>query len=404
MPRFEKATFLARFPFATIKLEEDDFPIVAEVKAWSPFIPGDADNSGLPAGAIEYTLENTSGVSMDGVFSFHSKNFMRPKETDSRSEKGGKDSIAAMNRGFILTHTPPESLPHFRGEFGIFTNEPTAIVDHCWFRGGWWDPLSITWQTIRDGATKNNPPVETGAPGASIYIPFVLDPGAKKTYRIMMTWYVPVTDQRFGNPEKEADKCVPGSGCCSTSGELGASIADSAYQSGNYKPWYSNRFKNITEASDYWMQHYDELLKKTTLFRETFYSMTLPPEVVEAIAANLTILKSPTVLRQFDGRIWSWEGCSDSSGCCHGSCTHVWNYAQAMAHLFPAMERTLRHSEFCESQSSSGHQTFRSALPIRRVDHDFHAAADGQLGGIMKVYREWRISGDNAWMKKCIRW
>ncbi len=39
-------------------------------------------------------------------------------------------------------------------------------------------------------------------------------------------------------------------------------------------------------------------------------------------------------------------------------------------------------------------------LPIKPATHDFHAAADGQLGGIMKVYREWRISGDNEWLKK----
>ena len=42
---------------------------------------------------------------------------------------------------------------------------------------------------------------------------------------------------------------------------------------------------------------------------------------------------------------------------------------------------------------------FRAGLPIRPVDHDFHAAADGQLGGIMKVYREWRISGDTEWLR-----
>jgi len=41
---------------------------------------------------------------------------------------------------------------------------------------------------------------------------------------------------------------------------------------------------------------------------------------------------------------------------------------------------------------------FRANLPIRPVKHDFHAAADGQLGGIMKVYREWRISGDMQWL------
>ncbi|HUP12226.1 MAG TPA: GH116 family glycosyl hydrolase, partial [Niastella sp.] len=114
----------------------------------------------------------------------------------------------------------------------------------------------------------------------------------------------------------------------------------------------------------------------------------------------LTILKSPTVLRQYDGRLWSWEGCGDDSGCCHGSCTHVWNYAQTMPHLFPTLERTLRHTEFCENQNDEGHQAFRANLPISPLKHDFHAAADGQLGGIMKVYREWRISGDNQWVDK----
>ena len=38
-------------------------------------------------------------------------------------------------------------------------------------------------------------------------------------------------------------------------------------------------------------------------------------------------------------------------------------------------------------------------LPIRAPQHEFQAAADGQLGGIMKVYREWRISGDTGWLR-----
>jgi len=122
--------------------------------------------------------------------------------------------------------------------------------------------------------------------------------------------------------------------------------------------------------------------------------------VIEAIAANLTILKSPTVLRQRDGKLWNWEGCGDNSGCCAGSCTHVWNYAQAIPHLFPSLERTLRETEFFPSQDNEGHQTFRSALPIRPVATTFHSASDGQLGGIMKMYRDWRISGDTEWLRK----
>jgi hypothetical protein len=119
------------------------------------------------------------------------------------------------------------------------------------------------------------------------------------------------------------------------------------------------------------------------------------------VAANLAILKTPTVLRQPDGRLWCWEGCSDDRGCCAGSCTHVWNYAQAVPHLFPDLERTSRWTEFHESQDGRGHQVFRAWLPIRpAADHSFHAAADGQLGGILRVHREWRIKGDTDWLRE----
>jgi uncharacterized protein (DUF608 family) len=167
-----------------------------------------------------------------------------------------------------------------------------------------------------------------------------------------------------------------------------------------HKPWYSSKFKSINQVADYWREHYDELRRNSVLFRDAFYRTTLPPEITEAIAANLTILKSPTVLRQYDGRLWAWEGCEDTIGSCPGSCTHVWNYAQALPHLFPSLERSLRATEFGEDQNTEGHQEFRASLPIRPQAHAFYAASDGQLGGILKVYRDWRISGDSTWLRQ----
>jgi uncharacterized protein (DUF608 family) len=43
---------------------------------------------------------------------------------------------------------------------------------------------------------------------------------------------------------------------------------------------------------------------------------------------------------------------------------------------------------------------FRAALPDGPADHAFYPAADGQLGGVMKVYREWQIGGDRRWLDK----
>jgi hypothetical protein len=78
----------------------------------------------------------------------------------------------------------------------------------------------------------------------------------------------------------------------------------------------------------------------------------------------------------------------------------VWNYAQAMPHLFPQLERTLREQELERSMDERGHVTFRSALPDGPTGHGWHAASDGQLGGTMKVYREWQISGDREWLER----
>jgi uncharacterized protein (DUF608 family) len=143
-----------------------------------------------------------------------------------------------------------------------------------------------------------------------------------------------------------------------------------------------------------------ELKQRTTRFHDALFGSTMPDEVVEAISANLAILKSPTVLRQQDGSLWCWEGCGGEGGCCPGSCTHVWNYAQAVAHLFPALERTLRDQELIWSMDDRGHVTYRAALPTSTVKHDFHSAADGQLGGILKLYRDWQICGDDDWLAK----
>jgi hypothetical protein len=46
-------------------------------------------------------------------------------------------------------------------------------------------------------------------------------------------------------------------------------------------------------------------------------------------------------------------------GSCDGSCTHVWNYQQALPHLFPTLERSLRETEFAFNQQPNGGFTFR---------------------------------------------
>jgi uncharacterized protein (DUF608 family) len=373
LPRFTNAIFESRFPFGTVRLTDARVPLEIELTGWSPFEPGEPDNASLPVAALEYKFTNLSKTKVEAVFSFNAKNFM--------ANGNNPQAVRPIEGGFILWGGAPKDRPWEEAAFSATVSEPEAKVNHGWFRGGWWDPLTMAWKDVAEAACYERAPLTDGgpSPGASLFVPFSLSPGGSRTIHVRLAWFDGQTNLRIG-------KDFPGS------------TPQPADQQ-KFRPWYAGHFSDINGVSFFWRDHYQELREEAARFTKAFYDSTLPPEVLEAVAANLSILKSPTVLRQTDGRLWSWEGCGDNSGCCHGSCTHVWNYAQAIPHLFPSLERTLRETEFGPSQNEAGHQQFRSALPIRPVDHDFYAAADGQLGGIMKVFREWRLSGDTDWLR-----
>lgn len=388
-PRFEKAIFKSRFPFGNVILEEKNYPIKVSITGWSPFIPTDEDNSSLPVCGLEYSFENYGQTGLKAAFSYHAENIMKipiPNEWGRDFETG--HSITGIKNGFVLKQNCLPGQDHLKGEFAIFTDEPENEVDLCWFRGDWFDSKTVLWKELSN-LTGHNDTTTINSPGASIYVPFILKPGEIKTIRLLFAWYTPFSNIREGlkSPQTNESKSIKKSNCS-------GNIID------YYSPWYAGKYQNLNDVINYWKNNYNLLRKNTGLFTNSFYNSSLPPELIESVANNLSILKSPTLLRQRDGKLWAYEGCHDNMGCCYGSCTHVWNYAQAIAHLFPALERTLRETEFIISQNDEGHQAFRTSLPIQPLDtHDFNAAADGQLGGIMKVYRDWRISGDSLWVK-----
>lgn len=391
LPRFAEAVFAACFPFATVALSDPKVPLQAELTGWSPFTPGDADSSSLPVAALEYRFVNRSGRPVEAVYSFHARNFVADDRWSVAARPPADSAVLSTRNGFTLWQPPDAGQPWRQGAFSAAVDDPQVKVNCLWFRGGWFDALTMVWKAVREGQTPEAPPVSEGerSPGGSLYVPFRLEPGEEKVIRLRLAWHVPETDLRVG---REVEGCGDGESagrcCCAESAERPT-----------HRPWYASVFPDIEAVNERWRCDYDGLRQASLRFSECFHDTTLPPEVVEAVSANLTILKSPTVLRQTDGRLWCWEGCCDDTGCCAGSCTHVWNYAQALPHLFPDLERSLRETEFNESQDERGHQAFRASLPIRPTPHDFHSAADGQLGGIMKVYREWRISGDGDWLR-----
>ena len=385
LPRFRQARFDSRFPFATISLSDEAVPVSVEITGWSPFTPPEPDDSSLPVAALEFRFANHTDQPIEGVYSFHARNFMTVVDADEAV-------VRQAEGGFEFYQPSSHEKPWNEGSFCAVTDDRAVQVNHAWFRGGWFDPLTMVWKSVAEGATIEQPPITAGqaSVGASLYVPFRLSPGEDKTIRLRLGWYVPGSTvcQSYDMPVETWD------------------IPYTANDRPTYEPWYISKFASIGEVMQYWRENYERLRDTSESFANCFYDSTLPPEVIEAIGANLTILKSPTCLRQRDGRFWGWEGCENSAGCCFGNCTHVWNYAQSLPHLFPSLERTIHETELNESLRDDGFQWFRTPIPIREMTTPatglgatIPAAADGQLGSIMRVYREWRISGDSDWLK-----
>ena len=372
-PRYDQAQFRAHFPFARIELEDKALPLSARITGWSPFEPGDADSSSLPVAGLEYTFTHNGDEELEAVFSFNAHNFLAESTWD---DPGPARTTRPTERGFIFYGGPSAKSGEQEAWLAVAADDADTKVNLAWFRGDWFDPQTMAWRDVEQGLAFDRPlPADGNAPtGASLFVPFRILPGQSRTIRVRLSWYSPKT-------------------------ALTEIAAAGARPGGTYSPWYSSRFASIDQVDAFWRDNYDDLRARSQRFSSCFFDSTLPAEAVEAIAANLSILKSPTVLRQADGKLWGWEGCDEDRAQGPGSCTHVWNYAQAIAHLFPVLERSLRETEFGVGQDERGHQNFRVALPIQATPHDGPAAADGQLGGIIKAHREWRISGDTGWLR-----
>ncbi|MEM9415335.1 MAG: GH116 family glycosyl-hydrolase [Planctomycetota bacterium] len=169
---------------------------------------------------------------------------------------------------------------------------------------------------------------------------------------------------------------------------------------GGRKRWYAARFRDASDVAQSIGRDLNELTALTRLWRDTWYGNadaegndqgTLPHWLLERTLFTADTLQTNNCYRFDDGRFWAWEGI----GCCGGTCTHVWHYAQAVGRLFPELERDLRErTDYGMGfREADGRIDFRGGQAGRD-------ATDGQAGVILRTYREHQASGDDAFLRR----
>ncbi len=153
---------------------------------------------------------------------------------------------------------------------------------------------------------------------------------------------------------------------------------------------YARRFVDARSAARYVLDHRPRLAGQTRRWRDTYYDSTLPFWLLDRLHSTVANLATGTAEWWANGRFWGWEGVF----CCEGTCTHVWNYAQALARLFPALERSVREmQDFDEAFHGDGLVGFRG-------QRNGWYAADGQAGTILKSWREHLMSADDGFLRR----
>jgi len=374
LPHFREVKFGGEFPVAELSFREPKFPGKVRLRALNPFIPlNDADSS-LPAACFEISVTNTSQEALDYTIAFSTRNPAPKLSTNAAARRGGLGLIT-LKEDALPADDPAKA------ELTIATDAAQTSHQEYWFRGAWFDNLGVYWQDFtKPGLLTNRKykPVEgRGHDHATLAAHVSVPAGETATVRFVLAWHAP-NMTNYWNPEKcESGECRPTV----------------------WQHYYATRFDGSAATAKYALTHWERLWADTLRFKAALFSSTLPPEVLDAISANISILKSPTVMRLTDGSFYGFEGCGCEAGCCEGSCQHVWNYAYALPFLFPRLERSMRELDYRYNMCEDGGMSFRLQLPIGRARSGFRPCADGQLGGVVKTYREWKISGDTDWLK-----
>lgn len=384
-PCFEHCEFQGRFPFAELTFRDPSFPGIVHLTAFNPFIPLNEFDSSLPGALFQIEIENTTDARIRYTVVAVVANPWREFSDNKFISDEGWNGLRLRD-----CSDGKDALP--TGEIILATDHPEISWQENLYKGAWFDSLSVYFRELRSSG--RFAPRGFGADGerslpgglrdmhkhALLACHSELNAGDRQQFRYAIVWRIDGPRRNDWDWQLDQD-------------ELRRKQLKNEWRS-----HYCTVWKTGCEITSYLFKNMERLERESRRFSDDLLDSTVPDEFLDAAAACLAVLKTPTCQRLEDGSFYGWEGCSRTAGVCEGSCSHVWNYALALPYLFPKLERSMRDLEYRYNLDDAGALSLRLMLPLGRASR-FRACADGQFGTIFKVCREWLLSGDGEWLK-----
>jgi len=386
LPRFQEAAFGTAYPFGRVLLSDSAVPLDVEIKAFNPLVPVDVDASSLPIAVLTFALTNRQEtavsaavcatlpnfIGIDGGDTFEDWKGDRVPRGASRNRNAFRGGRGCRGLFFDSLGVKPEA-PAW-GTMALVTDGEDVTWRTAWAPPRWGDPVLDFWEDLAaDGRIEERDPVEElDTPVGSLASSVSILPGARAELTFVLAWHFP--NRMTWTPEGTGDDRI-----------------------GNH---YATLYGDAWDVAERSVAQLSELRRRTALFVSSVCDGDLPEPIREAALFNASTLRTQTCFRTPDGRFYGFEGSGERKGCCFGSCTHVWNYEQTTPFLFGSLAATMREVEFAHATGDDGLMSFRVHLPLARSRAFGKAAADGQMGCLLKMYRDWQLSGDHDLLRR----
>jgi uncharacterized protein (DUF608 family) len=358
----DEIAFEATYPVATVKYSFNDLPVAIILKAYSPFIPLNENDSALPATILSYSIQNNSNEAINVELSGYLENKTAISSGNDKQYQRINEQVD--NEHFIGVFMRPHShnwadeafwnAPDY-GDFCFASlNQTNRVSTKVDVSGG--NPYSLFQadSSIKTAKAEFDQKL-VGTVGSIVRI----EPNESSHLNYVISWYFP--NLQFEKIKNEGGR------------------------------HYKKRFKSSVEVVRYINDNFTSLSGQTLLWADTWYKeSTLPYWFLERTFLNTSTLATTTCHWFESGRFWAWEGI----GSCPGTCNHVWQYAQAVGRIFPGLERDTRERvDLGVGFYDDGHIGFRA-------EYDTSPAVDGQAGRILGIYREHQMSPNNHFLER----
>ena len=320
----------ASFPYADLDFEQEGLPLKVSMRAWSPFIPGNAKDSALPLAYFDFDIHSTSDRPVDVQILAIARNtaaYDQPERIYVNQRIQDNDFSAIV---LSADQTDPAAATTGSLCLASFHKKSTAYM-------GWEHHHPYYERLLReyplpevdDTNGRNNTDKTTGKRKAAARCFATIGrseslPARKASFKhtFAFTWHFP---NLYGKKTVKNDPNYSHDEPC----------GHDRFE-GHY---YTNFFNSAEAVARYARSEQVRLLKETTSFHRTFFDSSLPEFILDQVNSQLNTFHTSTWLTK-TGMFGVLEGLSPFKPYAGIATTDVAMYGQiATSLLFPELDR-----------------------------------------------------------------